>query len=235
MSYQYPSQYYPNYGGESSSAGAAGGNGSWGNVVGVPSSGTGHPTTYPPAATIPHQNPSAQRGALPSLVGAGGQPSSTAAHPGYGYGIGSQDPYPEGTRMPNEGQNYGGGRSSARHRDTRMEYVEGAPIVSYESYIGTQPHPQIAHRQVEGGHYMQNPPGQNQSHKPPSAFMQKEFKTTWTKEICAEVVRLRNKYPHDTWEDTGNRIGRSGHSCRKAAYKHIAEAKARAQAEQGGQ
>lgn len=183
MSYQYPNHLFPEHGGGSSSAAEADGQGSWYDVVGVPSPGAGYPTTYSADVAISHQNTSTEGGNSRFTEGADGQSLSAAAYPSYG--VGDQPSDPANTRVPNQDRqdrHRGSGQFSSRDSGRNLNYVEGAPIESYESFINTERHPQIVGRQLDEGHEFQTSYGQSQSNEPPSAFMQHKFKFYWTRD-----------------------------------------------------
>lgn len=191
MSYQYPNYLFPEYGGGSSSASGADGQGSWHDVVGVPSPDAGYPTTYSTDTVMAYQNPLTQGGNLLSTEGADGQPLSAAAYPSYG--VGDQPSDPANIRVPNQDRHRGSGQSSPSDCDRELKYVKGAPIESYESFINTEEHPLIVGRKLGDGHELQTSHGQSQSDEAPSAFMEHRFKFFWTEDKKKELLRLAKK------------------------------------------
>lgn len=188
MSYQYPDNLFPDYEGGSSSAAEADGRGSWYDVVGVPSPGTGYPTICLADLEISHQNPSTQGGDLLSTEGADGQPLSAAAYPSDG--VGDQPPDTANTRVPNQDRHGVSGRSSLRDSDKKLAYVKGAPIESYESFLNTEQRPQIVGLKLKDGHKLQTSHGQSPSDEPPSAFMEHRFKFFWTDDKKKQLLEL---------------------------------------------
>lgn len=191
MSYQYPNYLFPEYGGGPSSTAGADGQGSWYDVVGVPSPGAGYPTTYSADTAISHQTFSTQGGNLLPTEGADGQPLSAAAYPSNG--VGDQPPDPANIRVPNQDRHCGSGRSSPSDSGRELKYVMGAPIESYESFINAEEHPLIVGRKLGDGHELQTSDGQSQSDEAPSAFMEHQFKFFWTDDKKRELLRLAKK------------------------------------------